>query len=103
MAGIQLANLVITIYMAFGIVIPSCGQDGGKLFWFAAIPASSLLLQYLVWRRIDRQSGSPPPLATLRTPAALAVLLGGLAVGAVILGAGWRLSVTGIESHRRPS
>lgn len=99
MAAIQLANLVITIYLAFGVVIPSCGQDGGELFWFAAIPASSLLLQYLVWRRIDRQSGSTPSLATLKTPAALAVLLGGLAIGAVILGAGWRLSLTGIESH----
>lgn len=99
MAATQLANLAVTIYLAFGVVIPSCGQDGGELFWFAAIPASSLLLQYLLWRRINRQAGSSPRLAALRTPAALALLLGGLAVGAVIFGAGWRLSLNGIESH----
>jgi hypothetical protein len=99
MAAIQLANLVITIYLAFGAVIPSCGQDGGGLFWFAAIPAIALLLQYLLWRRIDRRSGSSSRLATLRAPATLALLLGGLAIGVVILVAGWRLTLNGIESH----
>jgi len=99
MAAIQLANLAVTVYMGFALVTPSCGQDGWGFFLFAAIPASSLLLQHLIWRRIDHHPGLSPPLARLRTTTTLAFVFGGLAVGAVLLGAGWRLSLHGIESH----
>jgi hypothetical protein len=99
MAAIQLANLAVTIYLGFGAVIPSCGQDGWGLFWLAAIPACSLLLQYLISRRIDRQLRSSPPLAVLRTATTLAVVVGALAVGSALLGSGWRLSLSGIESR----
>ncbi len=99
MATIQLANFAVTLHLGFGAVMTSCGQNGWELFWFAAIPASSLLLQYLIWRRIDRQPRSSPRLAALRTRTTLAIVVGALAVGAVFLGAGWRLSLNGIESH----
>jgi hypothetical protein len=99
MAVTQLANWAVTIYLGFGAVIRSCGQDGFGLFWLAAIPACSLLLQYLISRRIDRQPRSSPPLAALRTATTLALIVGALAVGSVLLGYGWRLSLSGIESH----
>lgn len=99
MAAIQLANLAVTVYFGFGVVFHSCGQDGWGLLLVAAVPASSLLLQYLIWRRIDHHPGLSPPLARLRTMTTLAFVFGGLAVGAVVLGAGWRLSLNGIESH----
>ncbi len=99
MAAIQLANLAVTIYLGFGAMIPSCGQDGWGLFWLAAIPACSLLLQYLISRRIDRQLRSSPPLAVLRTATTLALVVGALAVGSVLLGSGWRLSLSSIESR----
>lgn len=99
MAAIQLANLAVTIYLGFGAVIPSCGQDGFGLFWLAAIPACSLLLQYLISRRIDRQPRSSPRLAVLRTAMTLALVVGALAAGSVLLGYGWRLSLSGIQSH----
>jgi hypothetical protein len=99
MAAIQLANLAVTIYLGFGAVIPSCGQDGWGLLWLAAIPACSLLLQYLISRRIDRQPGSAPPLAPLRTATTMALVVGALAVGGVLVGAGGRLTLSGIESH----
>jgi hypothetical protein len=99
MAAIQLANLAITIYLGFGAVIPSCGQDGWGVFWLAAIPACSLFLQYLISRRIDRQPRSSLPRAKLRTATTLALAVGALAVGSVLLGFGWRLSLDGIESH----
>ncbi len=99
MAAIQLANLAVTTYLGFVAVFHSCGQDGWEWFWFAAIPAGSLLLQYLILRKIDHHPGLSPPLARLRTMTTLAFVFGGLAVGAVLLGAGWRLSLHAIESH----
>ncbi len=99
MAAIQLANLAVTAYLGFVAVFHSCGQDGWEWFWFAAIPASSLLLQYLILRKIDHHPGLSPPLARLRNMTTLAFVFGGLAVGAVLLGAGWRLSLHAIESH----
>jgi hypothetical protein len=99
MAAIQLANLAVTIYLGFGAMIPSCGQDGSAWFWLAAIPAGSLLLQYLIWRRIDRQPRSSPHLAALRTATTLALVVGAVAVGGFLVGAGGRLSLNGIESH----
>jgi hypothetical protein len=99
MAAIQLANLALMIYLGLGAVIPVCGQYGWGVFWFAAIPACSLLLQYLISRRIDRQPRSSLPRAKLRTATTLALVVGALAVGSVLLGFGWRLSLDGIESH----
>jgi len=97
MAAIQLANLAVTLYLGFSTV--SCGENGFAGFWLAAIPAGSLALQYLLWRRIDRRPGSSPPLAALRTPITLAIVVVALAVGAALAVAGWRLSLYGIESH----
>jgi len=97
MAAIQLANLAVTLYLGFSTV--SCGENGFAGFWLAAIPAGSLALQYLLWRRIDRRPGSSPPLAALRTPITLAIVVGALAVGAALAVAGWRLGLDGIESH----
>ena len=99
MAAIQLVNLTVTIYLAFGAVIPSCAQDGWGVFWFAAIPACSLLLQYVISRRIDRQPRSSPTRAKLRTATTLALVAGALAAGSVLLAFGSRLSLDGIESH----
>jgi hypothetical protein len=99
MAAIQLANLAVATYLGIGAVIPSCGQEGWGLFWLAAIPACSLLLQYLISRRIDRQPRSSPARAVPRTATALALVVGALAVGSVLLGFGWRLSLDGIEAH----
>ena len=97
MAAIQLANLAVTLYLGFSTV--SCGENGFAGFWFAAFPGGSLALQYLLWRRIDRRPGSSPPLAALRTPITLAIVVVALAVGAALAVAGWRLSLYGIESH----
>jgi hypothetical protein len=99
MAAIQLANLALMIYLGLGAVIPVCGQYGWGVFWFAAIPACSLLLQYLIWRRIDRQPRSSPPRVKFRTATTLALVVGALAVGSVLLGFGGRLSLSGIEAH----
>ena len=99
MAAIQVANLAVTIYLAFDTVRYSCGQDGWGVFWFAAIPAGSLLLQCLIWRRIDRRPRSSTPLAALRTPATLAIVVTLVAVGAILLGYGWGLGLYAIESH----
>jgi hypothetical protein len=99
MAPMQLANLVVTIYLGFGAVTRSCGVGGWEVFWFAAIPAISLLLQYLVWRRIDRQPGSSSPLAALRNVTTLGLVVGAMAIGAVLVGNGWQLSLHAIESH----
>src|SRR5207245_815579 len=66
----------------------------------AAIQLANLAVTlYLVWRRIDRRPGSSPPLAALRTPITLAIVVVALAVGAALAVAGWRLSLDGIESH----
>jgi hypothetical protein len=97
MAAIQLANLAVTLYLGFGTV--SCGENGFAGFWLAAFPGGSLALQYLLWRRIDHRPGSSPPLAALRTPITLAIVVVALAVGAALAVAGWRLSLYGIESH----
>src|SRR5207245_6057216 len=97
MVAIQFANLAVTLYLGFSTV--SCGENGFAGFWLAAIPAGSLALQYLVWRRIDRRPGSSPPLAALRTPIKLAIVVVALAVGAALAVAGWRLSLDGLGSH----
>src|SRR5207245_4870709 len=78
MAPMQLANLVVTIYAGFSAVTPSCGEDGWGVFWFGAIPAISLLLQYLVWRRIDHQPGPSSPLAALRNVTTLGLVVGAM-------------------------
>ena len=113
MAGIQSANVVITLWAGFVQVSQTCGEHGLDLLMLGGLPAVTLVLQYVLWRRVDRSTQANAMNATAHQPlathtavfptrkgvASLAVILVLIAIGLALIGLGWNFSIQGIQSH----
>ena len=112
LAGIQSANAVITLAIGFEQVSQTCGQSGIEWFLLSGLAILTLSLQYVLWRRVDREI--PPATSApvhqrfgrLKSVfpggtgvASLALIVAGMTVGAALIGLGWHLSVEGIQTH----
>lgn len=98
LTAIQAANLTLALALAFVQVSDSCGYHGFEWFWLSGLAALTLVLQYTLWRRVQRSrpsTTSKPVRAALISLAATAVLM---VVGAALVGSSWRLGFDGTQA-----
>ena len=111
LAAIQSANAVVTLWLGFGQLTHSCGQGSPLWFALAGIAILTLLLQYILWRRVDHTRPNTPVPAVDRRVARIWTALVEkrkvgpipvivwLAAGAALVGAGVLLGLPGIASY----
>lgn len=112
LAGIQSANAVITLWIGLEQAFQTCGKSGFEWFLLSGLAVLTVLLLYVLWRRVDRlippAMGTPVhgPFARLKSVfpvgkgvAPLALIVVGIAVGAALTGLSWHLSIQGIQAH----
>jgi hypothetical protein len=91
LAGIHCGTLAVTLWAGLEAVKASCGQSGFEWFGLTVLAALALLLEYILWRRVDR--------VLPRSSKVLVSIVAFFAVGAALLGLSWHLGIDGIESH----
>jgi hypothetical protein len=113
LAAVQSVNLGITLWFGVGQVNQTCGQHGYEWFLFTGLAAMTLLLSYVLWRRVDRSTHAGAMRAAARQPftrlwslipagkglASLALIVVLIAVSAALIGLGWNFSIQGIQMH----
>ncbi len=113
LAAVQSADLGITLWIAVGQVNQTCGQHGYEWFLFSGLAAMTLLLQYILWRRLDRstpaggmnaavQQSSPrfrSSIPAAKGPSSLVVIVVSIVFSAALIGLGWNFSIQGVHVH----
>jgi hypothetical protein len=103
MAGIQAANVVITVWSGYTQVSQYCGQHGIEWFLLSGLAAVTLGLQYVLWRRVDRSTHqgatSASAVPARKGVASLALILLLIVIGLGLIGLSWNFSLQGIQSH----